>query len=85
MLDQFLKIVGHVLLELGNGFDAESVRDSFAFPRVFGAITGIEEAAVDGNEGIVILAEERDIYKYVGLEDLVSQITFLTNLRHASR
>ena len=61
------------------------MRDGFAFSRVFGAVTGIEEAAVDGNEGIVILAEGREIDKHVGLEDLVRRITFSTNLRHASR
>jgi hypothetical protein len=43
-----------VLLELAYGFCAEGVRDGLAFARVFGTVPRVEEAALDGDEGVVI-------------------------------
>ena len=45
-----------VLLKLADGFSAEGVGDDFAFAGVFGAVAGVEEAALDGDEGVVVFA-----------------------------
>jgi hypothetical protein len=34
------------------------VGDGFAFAGVFGTVTGVEEAAADGDEGVVVFAIE---------------------------
>jgi hypothetical protein len=47
-----------VLLELADGLGGEGVRDDLAFAGVFDAVARVEEAALDGDEGIVILAGE---------------------------
>ena len=52
---QLLKIVVNVLLKLANGLRAECVRDDLALSCVLGSVTGVEEAALDGDEGIVII------------------------------
>lgn len=44
----------HVLLELANALAAEGVRDGFAFAGVFDSVAGVEEAALDADEGIVV-------------------------------
>ena len=54
LLDQLFEIVLHVGFELCDALDAECVGDGLAFAGVLGAITGIEEAALDGDEGVVI-------------------------------
>lgn len=46
----------HVLLKLSNRLGAEGVGNSFSFAGMFGSITGIEETALDGDKGIVVLA-----------------------------
>ena len=56
LLDELLEVVVHVLLELADGLGAEGMRDGFALSGVFGAVTGIEETALDGDECIVVLA-----------------------------
>jgi hypothetical protein len=45
-----------VLLELADGFGAEGVGDDFAFAGMFGAVARVEEAALDGHEGVVVFA-----------------------------
>jgi hypothetical protein len=47
----------HVLLELADGFGGEGVRDRLALAGVFSAVAGVEEAAADGDEGVVIFTE----------------------------
>ena len=55
LFDELLQVVGHVLLELRDGLGAECMGDGFALAGVFGAIAGVEEAAVDGDKGVVIV------------------------------
>ena len=55
LLDELVEVVLHVLLELADGLGAEGMRDGLALPAVFGAVTGIEETALDGDECIVVL------------------------------
>lgn len=56
MLDQLLQVVCHVLLELADALRAENVRDSLAFAGMFGAIARVEEASLNGDEGVIIVA-----------------------------
>jgi hypothetical protein len=51
-----LEVGVDVGLELADTFRAEGVRDNFAFAGVLGAITGVEEAASDADEGIVVFS-----------------------------
>lgn len=46
----------HVLLKLADAFGAEGVRDSFSLAGMFGAIARVEEASLDGDKGIVVVA-----------------------------
>jgi hypothetical protein len=55
--DEDLKVLVHVDLELADGFGGECMRDGLAFASVLSAIAGIEETALDGNEGIVKITE----------------------------
>jgi hypothetical protein len=48
--------VVHVLLELADGLGAEGVSYSLALAGVLRAVAGVEEAALDGDEGVVVLA-----------------------------
>jgi len=50
--------VVHVLLELTDGFGAEGVGYGLALAGVLRAVAGVEEAALDGDEGVVVLAIE---------------------------
>jgi hypothetical protein len=61
LLLQEFEVVVHVLLELADGFGGEGVRDRLALAGVFGAVAGVEEAAADGDEGVVVFTEE---YQY---------------------
>ena len=47
----------NVLLELCYGFCAESVGYGFALARMLGTITSIEEATVNGDEGVIVVAK----------------------------
>lgn len=53
---QLLEIVVDVLLELADGFCGESVGDGLALAGVLGAVARVEEAAADGDEGVVVVA-----------------------------
>ena len=44
----------NVLLELADGFCRERVRDNFALSSVLCAISGVEQASLDGHECIII-------------------------------
>ena len=46
------------MLELANGLGAEGVGHGLALAGVFRAVTSVEETALDGDEGIVVLAIE---------------------------
>lgn len=46
-----------VLFELRYRFCAESVGYGFAFAGMLGAITGVEEAPMDGYEDVIVVAE----------------------------
>lgn len=46
----------NVLLKLRDGLGAEGVGNSFSFAGMFGPITGIEETALNGDKGIIVLA-----------------------------
>ena len=48
-----------VLLELADGLGGEGVRDGLAFAGVLGSIAGVEEAAADGDEGVVVFTVEQ--------------------------
>ena len=52
------------------------MRDRFALSRVLGAITGVEEATVDRDEGIVIFAEERDNDEHIVLSNWSDHVPF---------
>ena len=56
LLVELLEITGYVLLELADALGAEGVRDSLPFTRVFGAIACVEEASLDRDEGVVVVA-----------------------------
>jgi hypothetical protein len=53
---QILEIGMNVLLELANTLRGECVGDHLAFSAMFGAIPRIEEASLDVDKGIVVLA-----------------------------
>lgn len=57
-LGQQLEVVVHVLLELANRLGAEGVGDGLALAGVFMSISGVEQAALDGNKGIVVFRLE---------------------------
>ena len=48
----------HVLLELADGLCGEGVRDRLALAGVFSAVPRVEEAAADGDEGVIVFTEE---------------------------
>jgi len=54
----------HVLLELADALLAEGVRDDLAFASVLVAVAGVEQAAADGNEGIVVVTARRLVIVY---------------------
>lgn len=56
LLLQLLEVVVNVLLELTNGFRGEGVGNSLALAGVLSAVAGIEEAAADGNESVIVFA-----------------------------
>ena len=56
MLDKLLQTEGNVLLELSNTLDAEGMRDGLALSSVFDAVSGIEDTALNGDKGIVVVA-----------------------------
>lgn len=45
-----------VLLELANVLSAEGVGDDFALSAVLSAVAGVEKAAADGDERVVVFA-----------------------------
>lgn len=49
-----LEVGVDVLLELADRLGAEGVRDGLALARVLGAVARVEEAAADGDEGVVV-------------------------------
>lgn len=59
LLLQEFEVVVHVLLELADGFGGEGVRDRLALAGVFSAVAGVEEAAADGDEGVVVFTERK--------------------------
>ena len=65
MLHQHLQVVCDVLFELANALGAEGVGDSLSFPRVFGAVTRVEEASLNGDEGVIVVAVESNIWSAV--------------------
>jgi hypothetical protein len=56
LVAQLLEVVVDVLFELAHGFGGEGVADGFALSCVLGAVACVEEAAANGDEGIVVLA-----------------------------
>ena len=56
LLDQLRERVLDIRLELGDALRAKGVRDRLTLTSVLGAITGVEEASLDGDEGVVVLA-----------------------------
>ena len=56
MLDQLLQVACHILLELTDALRAEGMGDSLSFTRVFGAVTRGEDASLNGDKGVVIVA-----------------------------
>ena len=57
--EQLADVEPDVGFEFEYGFLGEDVRDDFAFTGVFGAGAGVEEAALDGDEGVVVIAATR--------------------------
>lgn len=53
---KLLQVITDMGFEFGDGLSAERVRDGLAFAGVLGSITGVEEDAVYGNEGIIKIA-----------------------------
>jgi hypothetical protein len=53
LLDEGFQVVVDVGLELGDGLGGEGMRDDFAFTCMFGSVAGVEESALDGDEGVV--------------------------------
>ena len=64
LLHQLLQIVCHILLKMTNALCAESMRDGFSLPSVFGAITGVEETTLNGDEGVVVVAVPQVLVSY---------------------
>jgi len=48
----------HVLLELADRLCAEGVRNCLALASVLGAVAGVEETALDGDEGVIVFAAD---------------------------
>lgn len=65
MLHQHLQVVCDVLFKLANALGAEGVGDRLSFARVFGAVTGVEEASLNGNEGVIVVAVESNLWSAV--------------------
>ena len=59
--------------------------DGLALSSVLGTIAGVEEAAVDGDEGVVVFTAMRKIIVSYGLEVVVKCCTFSAILLHVSR
>ena len=55
MCDQLFEVVVHVLLELADGLGAEGVGHGLALAGVLRAVAGVEETALDRDEGVVVL------------------------------
>lgn len=53
---QLFEVMVNVLFELADGLGGEGVRDGFALACVLGAVTCVEEAAADGDKGVVVVA-----------------------------
>lgn len=53
--DQVRQVAADVLLELADAAGAEGVRDHLALARVLVPVPRVEEAALDGDEGVVVL------------------------------
>lgn len=53
LLDEELEVLVHVYFELSNALRGERVRDSLALSGVFSSVSCVEEAALDGDEGVV--------------------------------
>nr|POF12806.1 hypothetical protein CFP56_09957 [Quercus suber] len=51
---QLFEVVVDVLLELPDAFRGEGMRDGLAFARVLVAVAGVEDATLDGDEGVVV-------------------------------
>jgi hypothetical protein len=51
--DKGFEVVVDVGLELADGFGREGVADYLALAGVLGPVAGVEEAAFDGDEGVV--------------------------------
>lgn len=56
MSHQHLQIARDILLELANALGAEGVGDSLSFTGVFRAVTCVEEASLNGDEGVIVVA-----------------------------
>ena len=65
MLHQHLQVVCDVLFELADALGAEGVGDSLSFTRVFGSVTGVEEASLNGDEGVIVVAVESNLWSAV--------------------
>ena len=65
MLHQHLQVVCDILFELADALGAEGVGDSLPFTRVFGAVTRVEETSLDGDEGVIVIAEESNLWSAV--------------------
>ena len=65
MLHKQLEVVCDILFELANALGAEGVGDSLSFTRVFGAVTGVEEASLNGDEGVIVVAVESNLWSAV--------------------
>ena len=65
MLHQHLQVFCDVLFKLANALGAEGMGDSLSFPRVFGAVTGVEEASLNGDEGVIVVAVESNLWSAV--------------------
>ena len=55
---QLLEVVVDVLFELADVLGAKGVGDGFAFASMLGAVAGVEEAALDGDEAVVVVSVE---------------------------
>ena len=56
MFPQRLQVVCHVLLELADALGAESVGDCLSFAGMLGAVAGVEEASLNRDECVVVVA-----------------------------
>ena len=56
LFHQLPQVGCHILLELADALGAEGVGDSFSFARVFGAVARVEQASLNGDEGIIVVA-----------------------------